>query len=309
MKTKLRIIFMGTPDFAVPALNALIAAGHDVVCVYTQPPRPSGRGHKVTPSAVHLCAQKHNIEVRHPKSLRIGEEQDSFAKLDADVAIVAAYGLILPKAILDAPRFGCINIHGSLLPRWRGAAPIQRAILAGDTKTGICIMQMEEGLDTGPVWSSQVVNIDASTTAQHLHDSLSAIGADLLVHTLPDIISGTIKPITQPETGITYAHKLEKLEGKIDWSLSAQELFLKVRALNPWPGVWFDYQGERYKVIDVLVEEKDHNVPPGTLINDHFDVACGSHILRVLKIQKSGLKPMFVDEFLRGHPLPLGVLV
>jgi len=242
----MRLIFMGTPDFAVPTLNALVDAGHDVVAVYSQPPRPANRGKKLTPSAVHARAEELGLEVRTPVSLKGAEEQAAFAALKADAAIVAAYGLLLPQAILDAPKYGCLNVHGSLLPRWRGAAPVQRAILAGDFETGVMVMQMEAGLDTGPVRATAVTPVDRKTAGE-LTEELAQLGAGLMVEVLADM--GRYPPIAQPEDGITYARKIEKSEARLDFSQSADAVERQIRAFNPVPGAFFEFQGERYRVL------------------------------------------------------------
>ncbi|MEI7610424.1 MAG: methionyl-tRNA formyltransferase [Rhodospirillaceae bacterium] len=293
---------MGTPDFAVPALTALLAAGHEVVCVYSQPPRPAGRGHKLQPSPVQALAESRGIPVRTPKSLRTPEAQAEFAALGLDVAVVAAYGLILPLPVLTAPRLGCVNIHGSLLPRWRGAAPIHRALLAGDSETGITIMEMEAGLDTGPMLLKGAVPITASSTAAELHDALAALGARLIVEALENLATGRLKPEPQPTEGVTYAAKLEREEGRLDWSRPAAELERRVRALNPWPGVWFESAGERIKVL--AAEIADGSGTPGTLLGDDFTVACGAGALRLTKVQRQGRAVVDGAAFLRGLHRP-----
>lgn len=300
---------MGTPDFSVPVLQGLIDhPDYHVSCVYTQPPRPAGRGHKITPSPVHHCANTHGIEVRHPLSLKEESEQHAFHDLQADIAIVVAYGLLLPKPILDAPDHGCVNIHASLLPRWRGAAPIQRAIEAGDTTTGITLMRMDEGLDTGPMFIKETTPIRPETTAQSLHDTLSKQGADLLMGNLKTYLEGNLKPTAQPETGISYAQKITKEEGCLDWKQSAQTLFHKMRALSPWPGVWFEYRGERLKVHDAEIQEgRDHAL--GQTVNSNLHIACKEGIFCPTVVQKQGGKPMPVEDFLRGYPIPEGTLL
>lgn len=305
-QTRLRLVFMGTPDFSVPCLQALIDAGHDVVAVYSQPPRPAGRGHKERPSPVHRAAETHGIEVRTPKSLKGSKEQDEFRALKADIAIVVAYGLILPQAILDAPRLGCVNVHASLLPRWRGAAPIQRAIVAGDKETGVTIMQMEAGLDTGPMLARATVPITATTTAQELHDRLSELGAELLVKTLPALAAGAITPEPQPDHGVTYAHKLEKHEGRIDWSRPARELDRLIRGFTPWPGAFFMLNGEQVKLLAAELVEDAPGAQPGTVLDDRLTIACGQGALRIRRLQRPGRKPLDADAFLRGVPLKAG---
>ena len=300
--SRLRLAFMGTPDFAVPALTALLAAGHEVVCVYSQPPRPAGRGHKLQPSPVQALAESRGIPVRTPKSLRTPEAQAEFAALGLDVAVVAAYGLILPVPVLTAPRLGCVNIHGSLLPRWRGAAPIHRALLAGDSETGITIMEMEAGLDTGPMLLKGAVPITSSSTAAELHDALAALGARLIVEALEGLAAGRLKPEPQPAEGVTYAAKLEREEGRLDWSRPAAELERRVRALNPWPGVWFESAGERIKVL--AAEIAAGSGAPGTLLGDDFTVACGTGALRLTKVQRQGRAVVDGAAFLRGLHRP-----
>ena len=300
----MRLIFMGTPDFAVPALAALIDAGHDVVCVYSQPPRPAGRGHREQPSPVQIFAQEHGIEVRYPVSLKKAEAQADFAALNADVAVVAAYGLILPKAVLDAPSLGCINIHASLLPRWRGAAPIQRAILAVDTETGVTIMQMDEGLDTGAMLASARIPIGDKTTAAELHDALAALGGDLIV----EVLSGELPPpVPQPEEGGTYAPKLDRAEGRIDWTESAVALDLKIRALNPWPGVWCERDDARLRVL--AATPVTGSGAPGAVIDAPLIVACGDGALRLERVQRACKSAMAADEYVRGNPVPAGTVL
>ena len=276
MTKPLRLAFMGSPDFAVPALDALVVGGHKVVAVYAQPPRPAGRGKKDRPTAVHARADALGLEVRTPKSLRDPEAQAAFAELNLDVAIVAAYGLILPKPILDAPTHGCINIHPSLLPRWRGAAPIQRAVMAGDTRTGVCIMQMEEGLDTGPVFMRTETDIGKYETAAGLHDRLAAEGARLLVETLAQL--DTLDARLQAEDGVIYAGKIEKAEARIDWTRPAAELDAHVRGLSPFPGAWFEIGEDRVKLL--LAEPASGNGAPGTVINANT-IACGEGALQL----------------------------
>ncbi|MDR3439192.1 methionyl-tRNA formyltransferase [Telmatospirillum sp.] len=300
----MRIVFMGTPDFSVPILSALQEAGHQVCSVYSQPPRPAGRGHMARPSPVHAFAESLGIEVRTPKSLRNAEAQAAFCALRADVAVVAAYGLILPKAILEAPRFGCLNVHASLLPRWRGAAPIQRAILAGDAVTGVTIMQMDEGLDTGAMLLGGQVPISSATDATSLHDDLSAMGASLIVEALARLSAGSLTATPQPLDGVTYAAKLAKDEGRLDWNRPAALLERAVRAYTPWPGAWFDHAGERFKVLAATVVD-GHGVP-GTVLDHHLTVACGEKALRVVRLQRSGKAAMDTDAFLRGYSLVPG---
>jgi methionyl-tRNA formyltransferase len=306
---------MGTPDFAVPSLEALIAAGHDVVCVYTQPPRPAGRGQQVQPSPVQRAAEAHGIAVRVPRSLRNAEAQAEFAALAPDAAVVAAYGLILPQPVLDAPRLGCFNVHGSLLPRWRGAAPLQRAILAGDTETGITIMRMDAGLDTGGMLLMEAVPIAATTTASDLHDGMAALGARLVVAALDAVAAGRLTATPQPAEGVTYAAKLSRDDGRLDWAGDAATIERQVRALTPWPGCWFDIRGERIKVLAAEPAPEPAPEPvaagqapaaPGTVLDDRFTVACGQGAIRIARVQRPGKAPVDGAAFLRGFQLPPG---
>jgi methionyl-tRNA formyltransferase len=298
------IVFMGTPDFAVPALEALIAAEHRVLAVYTQPPRPAGRGQRPQPSPVQRLAERHDLAVRAPRTLRDPAAQAEFAALRADVAVVAAYGLILPKPVLDAPLRGCVNVHASLLPRWRGAAPIQRAIEAGDAETGITIMVMDEGLDTGPMLLKESVPIGPAATAGALHDTLAALGASLIVPALAGLADGSLVPVPQPAAGVTYAKKVEKREARLDWSAPAALLERRARAFNPWPGAWFEHAGERIRVLrsEVVAGEGE----PGTVLDARLTVACGEAALRLLEVQRAGKAPMAADALLRGFPVPAG---
>jgi len=298
----MRIIFMGTPDFAVPALVALVEAGHEIVAAYTQPPRPGGRrGKELTPSPVHKEAELRGIAVRHPVSLKGAEEQAAFAALEADIAVVAAYGLILPQAILDATARGCLNIHASILPRWRGAAPIQRAILAGDPTTGVTIMQMEAGLDTGPMLATLRTTIDRKTAGE-LTAELAEKGAQLLVGTLRDL--AIHRPVAQPEDGVTYAKKIDKAEARIDFTQPAEQVERQVRAFMPATGAFFEFDGERYKVLAADLAEGSG--APGTTLDDALTVACGSGAIRVTRIQRAGKPAMDPADLLRGKPVPVG---
>lgn len=300
-----RVVFMGTPDFSLTVLAALVDAGHEVVCVYSQPPRKSGRGQKVTPSPVHAFAEQKGIECRTPKSLKSQEEQKAFQDLEADVAVVVAYGLILPKAILEAPTYGCLNAHASLLPRWRGAAPIQRAIEAGDDASGVTIMQMDEGLDTGDMLLKQPVAITAETTGQSLHDSLSMESAQLVLEALRLIDTDKLKKTPQPEDGVTYAHKLDKAESLIDWQAPADVIERRIRAFTPWPGTWFERGKDRIKILQAEVH--DAAGPPGTrLAGEDLIIACGEKSLKINKLQRSGKAPTDSRSFLRGFPVPVG---
>ncbi|HEY4136121.1 MAG TPA: methionyl-tRNA formyltransferase [Alphaproteobacteria bacterium] len=302
----MRIAFMGTPDFAVPALRALAAAGHDVAAVYSQPPRPAGRGQSEKRSEVHEAALALNIPVRTPVSLKTPEAQAEFAALGLDLAVVVAYGLILPKAILAAPKHGCFNIHGSLLPRWRGAAPIQRAILAGDQETGITIMQMDEGLDTGPMLLRDSVPITSGSTAETLHDALAEMGARLIVQALADLTAGKLTPTPQPAEGATYAKKLSRDDGVIDWRRPAAEIERQARALTPWPGAFFSHDGKRIKLLAASARAASSQKAPGTVLDDKLSIACGSGVLTLTRLQREGRAALEADAFLRGYALPAG---
>lgn len=298
----MRLAFMGTPDFAVAALDALVAAGHDIAAVYTQPPRPAHRGKTLTPSPVHQRAEKLGLDVRTPIRLRDPDEQEAFAALQLDIAVVAAYGLILPTPILNAPERGCLNIHASLLPRWRGAAPIQRALLAGDSETGITIMQMDEGLDTGAMLLRQSIAIAPVETAGSLHDRLTALGASLIVDALARL--DKLSPTPQPEEGITYAAKIEKAEARLHWTRSAEELERAVRAFNPFPGAYTELMGERLKIL--AAEIASLSGPPGTILDDRLAIACSDTALRPTIVQRAGKQPMALDVFLHGNPVAVG---
>lgn len=303
----MRIIFMGSPDFAVPSLMALIESGHEIAAVYSQPPRPAGRGGKLRNTPVHDAGLAAGLEVRTPLSFKSAEEIDRFAELSADLAVVAAYGLILPQAVLDAPRLGCVNVHASLLPRWRGAAPIQRAIQAGDAESGVTIMQMEAGLDTGPVLAKASVPIDTSTTGASLHDALARCGATLLIETLPAIESQTVHPEVQDSASATYAAKLEKSEARINWTKSSDALDRTIRAFFPWPGTSFSFNGEVIKVL--AAEPVEGRGAPGTVVDDRLTVACGEGALRLTRLQRPGKKPVDAADFLRGLDLPPGAVL
>ncbi len=298
--TGLRVIFMGSPEFSIPTLGAIIDAGHDVIAVYAQPPRPTGRGQKECPCPVHSFSLKQGLEIRTPHSLKNKNEQKAFLKLNADVAIVVAYGLILPNELLESPKYGCINGHASLLPRWRGAAPIQRAIMAGDRESGVTIIQMDEGVDTGDMLLQEAVDIAPKITATELHDTLSILSARLTFEALQKLENGALTPHAQRENGITYAAKLSRNEGQLDWTRPADELERAVRALNPWPGVWFIHQGERIKVLSA--ELSTGNGEPGSII-EGFKIACGEGALNVTRAQRPGKSAMDTDAFLRGYEL------
>lgn len=290
---------MGTPDFSVPALDALVDAGHEIACVYTQPPRPAGRGKKDRPSPVQSRAEALGLPVRHPKSLKPAEAQDDVAALSADVAVVVAYGLILPQPVLDATRQGCLNIHASLLPRWRGAAPIHRAIMAGDAETGVCIMGMEAGLDTGPVYLREAIPIGPQDTTGDLHDRLSGLGAQLIVSALGNL--DTLTPVPQPEEGVTYAEKIDKAEARIDWTRPADEIDRHIRGLSPFPGAWTEAEGERLKLLRCHLAEGEG--APGTHLGD-LRIACGQGAVQITEAQRQGKRPMEAGEILRGLTLP-----
>jgi methionyl-tRNA formyltransferase len=299
----LRLAFMGTPDFAVPTLAELLAQGHDIAAVYSQPPRPRGRGMALEPSPVHQFAQKAGLPVRHPVSLKGEADQAEFAALNLDAAIVVAYGLLLPKPILEAPRLGCFNLHASLLPRWRGAAPIQRAVMAGDEETGVMVMQMEEGLDTGPVLMAERVRIGRKTSGELTAD-LSRLGADLMVRALGALERGAVTPQPQAEAGVTYARKITKDEARIDWSKSAAEIEAMIRGLAPSPGAFTEARGERLKILSAA-PVKDRGVP-GEIVTEDLTVACGEGALKLLKVQRAGKGVMEARELLKGFPLPPG---
>ena len=295
----LRLIFMGTPDFSVPTLLALHAAGHDIVAVYTREPKPGGRrGLELVPTPVEREARGLGIPVLTPKSLKTSEAQAEFAAFSADAAVVVAYGMILPKAVLDAPRLGCFNVHASILPRWRGAAPINRAIMAGDKESGVTIMQMDEGLDTGAMALMERMSIGADMTAGDLHDALMQLGADAMPRALAAADRGTLTLTPQPEAGVTYAAKISKDETRIDWSKSAADVHTHIRGLSPFPGAWFELDGVRVKVLrSTLASGKG---APGTTLDDRLTIACGDGAVRLVQIQRAGAKAMQVDEFLRG---------
>jgi methionyl-tRNA formyltransferase len=300
----LRLVYMGTAAFAVPSLRALAAGPHQVVAVYTQPARPAGRGMRARPSPVHSAAAALGIDVRTPETLRDPVEQEVFAGLHAGLAIVAAYGLILPKAILEAPRLGCVNLHASLLPRWRGAAPIQRALLAGDAETGVTVIQMAPSLDTGPILAIKRVPITPETTAASLHDALAGLAARMVGPAIDDLASGRAAPRPQPEQGVTYAPKIDKAEARLDWSQPAAFLERQLRALNPWPGCWTEAEGERLLVLQG--ERVAGAGAPGEILDERLTVACGEGALGLTRVQRAGGKPMSADAFLRGFHLPVG---
>jgi methionyl-tRNA formyltransferase len=304
----MRIVFMGTPDFAVPVMTEILGQGHEIVAVYTRAPKPAGRGMDLRPSPVHALADKFGCPVFTPRSLRGDEAAELFRSHDADVAVVVAYGLILPPAILESPRLGCLNLHGSLLPRWRGAAPIQRAIMAGDRETGVMVMRMEEGLDTGPVGMAERVAITDDMNAGELHDRLSVIGADLMVRALAALARDSLQFTPQSEEGVTYAHKIEKAEARIDWTRDARSLHDHIRGLSPFPGAFFEADlGKGMERIKVLrARPCDGAGRPGEVLDDALAIACGVGALRLLEVQRAGKAPMKAEEFLRGARLARG---
>ena len=306
MTGRLNLVFMGTPEFAATILAALIAAGHRIAAAYTQPPRPAGRGHRLQPSPVQELAERHGIAVRVPTNLRDPQTAAEFAALDADAAVVAAYGLILPPAILAAPRRGCLNVHASLLPRWRGAAPIQRAILAGDAETGITIMQMERGLDTGAVLVQQAIPIGGGATAGALTEALATLGGRLI---LAALAADDLPARPQPEAGITYASKLGRDEARLDWRLPALRLDRQVRAFDPWPGAFFLGRDERIRVLAAIIEPGAPAAPPGTVLDDRLAIACGDGALRPTRVQRAGRAAQDTAALLRGFALPPGTVL
>lgn len=300
----MRLAFMGTPDFAVPVLRALADAGHKIVRVYTQPPRPAGRGKGLRQSAVHAAAAELGLPVETPESFRDPPVLADFAALGLDAAVVVAYGQILPVAALEAPRLGCLNLHASLLPRWRGAAPIQRAVMAGDAETGVCVMQMEAGLDTGPVLACEATAIAPEDTAGTLHDRLAGIGAKLIVETLARLEAGMAAAVPQSEEGVTYARKIDKAEARVDWTRPAGELAALIHGLSPSPGAWCEIGGERVKLLMAVPE--DGAGAPGEVLDDELLVACGGGALRLVTLQRAGKGAMDAATFLNGFPLPRG---
>ena len=303
----LRIVFMGTPHFSVAVLEAIVAAGHEVIAVYTQPPRPAGRGMAEQKSPVHLAAETHGISVRTPRNFKAADDRAAFAALKADAVVVVAYGLLLPKDILDAPRLGCFNVHASRLPRWRGAAPIQRAIMAGDETTAVMVMRMEEGLDTGPICLSRIVPIGPGMTAGELHDELSAAGAPLMVEALAQLESGTLPQTAQPDDGVTYAAKIDKREARIDFARPAKLVAAHIRGLSPFPGSWLElpaHASERLKVLNAV--EVSGAGEPGEVISNDLTIACATGAVRLTRVQRSGKKAVTAEEFLRGFSLPQG---
>ncbi len=302
----MKIIFMGTPAFAVPCLQSLIDSKHQILAVYTQPPRPANRGQKTTPSPIQQLAEKYNIPCFHPVSLREPEIQAEFAALKADIAVVVAYGLLLPPAILAAFPYGCINVHPSKLPRWRGAAPIQRTIMAGDEKTAIGIMQMEAGLDTGPLWLEKDYPLSTEITAGQLHDQLANEAGDLILQALEKINSGGSLPIPQSSEGVLYASKIQKSEYSLDWSKPAEELYNQIRGLSPTPNANFTWNKEVIKIHAATWEKSAIAADYGTILDEHLAIKCGKDILRPTILQRPGKTPISYADFLRGNPIPIG---
>ncbi len=301
----LRLVFMGTPDFAVPTLVEIVGAGHEVVAAYTRAPQPAGRGMELRPSPIEGQARRFGIEVLTPKTLRTPQAQETFRAHEADAAVVVAYGLILPRPVLDAPRLGCFNLHASALPRWRGAAPINRAIMAGDSETAVMAMKMEEGLDTGPIAMAERVGITPDMTAGELHDQLARLGADLMVRALGALERGTLQLTPQSEFGVTYAAKIDKSETRIDWSLPWKAVHDHCRGLSPFPGAWFELPGAgRIKVLRAARGEGSG--APGTVLDTRLTIACGDGAVRILELQRAGRQPMKAEEFLRGTPVAAG---
>jgi methionyl-tRNA formyltransferase len=307
--TPLDLVFMGTPEFAAAILAALIAAGHHMRAVYTQPPRPAGRGHRMQPSPVQALAERHGLPVHSPATLRDAAAQAEFAALPADAAVVAAYGLILPPSILGAPRYGCLNVHASLLPRWRGAAPIQRAILAGDRETGVTIMQMDEGLDTGAILLQQNLAIGTNETAGQLTERLAALGGGLMLRALDGLARGGLAPRPQPRDGVTYAGKLRREEARLDWRHPAAALERQVRAFDPWPGAYFEGRGERIRVLSADADPRSVDASPGTVLDENLTIACGEGVFRPLRLQRPGRAALETAAFLRGFALPPGTVL
>ena len=311
----LRVVFMGTPDFSVPTLAEIIGAGHEVVAAYSQPPRPAGRGMEPRKSPVHVFAEASDIPVLTPRSLKGEAEQKVFASHEADVAVVVAYGLILPQAVLDAPREGCLNLHGSHLPRWRGAAPIQRAVMAGDARTAAMVMRMDAGLDTGPICLVDDIEIGPDMTAGVLHDLMARRGADLMIRALAALERGSLTCTPQPAEGVTYAAKIDKAEARIDFSRPADEVHNRIRGLSPFPGAWLEIavngKPERIKILRsrVVTDAPGTGALPGTFIDNHLTIACGEDAVRLVEVQRAGKKPMTAEELLRGLPMPAGTRV
>jgi methionyl-tRNA formyltransferase len=307
----MRLAFMGSPVFAVPTLSALMAAGHEIACVYSQPPKPAGRGQTLRATPVHQWAEEHGLPVRTPRSLKKAEAQNEFAALGLDGAIVVAYGLILPKAILAAPRLGCLNLHGSLLPRWRGAAPIQRAVMAGDAETGVQVMVMEEGLDTGPVLATATTAIGPEDTASRVHDRLAALGAPLMVQALQAFADGALTPQPQADNGVTYAAKITPEETRVDWTLAATAVDAKIRGLALFPGAWCTAPGEKAPVRLKLLGSRlaAGQGAPGAVLDDQLTIACGQGAIQVTRLQREGRQALDASDFVRGSPSLCGIVL
>ena len=307
----MRLAFLGTPDFAVSALAAIVAAGHEVACAYSQPPAPRGRGQALKPSPVQAFAESHGIPVRTPASMRDPAEIEAFRALGLDAAVVVAFGQILPREVLEAPRLGSFNVHASLLPRWRGAAPIQRALMAGDRQTGVQVMRMTEGLDEGPVLATATLRIDALETAGSLHDRLAAAGAELIVAALADLAAGRAVETPQAEDGVTYAKKIRPKEARLNWSKPGEEVDRKIRGLSPFPGAWFTLPTEKgpLRVKALLSAYEDRDGPAGQTLDERLLVACGSGAVRLLRVQREGKGPQDAEAFLRGAPVPAGTML
>jgi methionyl-tRNA formyltransferase len=303
----MKVIFMGTPEFAVPSLQAIINTNHTVQAVFTQMPKPKGRGYEVTISPIHALADNYNIPVYTPKTLRNEEIQNQIDNIEADIIVVVAYGFIIPKQILESKKYGCLNIHPSRLPRFRGAAPLQRTIMAGDKETSVCIMQMDEGLDTGDIILEEVFALPEDITLPELHDKCSKLGAELLIKVLDNIDS--LPRTRQAEEGVTYAHKISKEEAKIDWSQSAFTIDCKIRGLNPWPGTYFTYKGEQIKILKAKYEDIPHEHTSGTVLSNDLKVACGQGVLTLLELQRPGKKTLKTQEFLLGFPIKAGEML
>lgn len=300
---------MGSPEFALPTLKKLIDSEHEVICVYTQVPKPAGRGHKLRKSPIHEYAEANNILVRYPKSLKDINEQKLFDELKADIGVTAAYGLLLPKEVLESPKMGCINIHPSLLSRWRGAAPIQQAIIAGDIETGVCIMQMDEGLDTGDILLKENIQFDDNYNAELLHDELSELGAEMILLTLDGLENKTIIPQKQSDEGVTYAKKITKDECKIDWNKPVKDINNMIRGLSPYPAAYFIYKNEKIKILEAEIYKGNFDYPAGKVIDNFLTVMCGKGALSPTKVQRSGKKSMSTQDMLRGFPIPDGTIL
>jgi methionyl-tRNA formyltransferase len=309
----MKIIFMGTPEFAAFALQELLdsgaISGNRILAAYSQPPRPAGRGQKLTPSPIQKLAEAHGIPVHTPLNFKSAEEIEILRAYKADIAVVAAYGMLLPKTVLESFPYGCINIHPSLLPRWRGAAPLQRTLMAGDSHTAVAIMQMEEGLDTGPILLQHHYDIPEGTTAAELHDTLGQIGAKLLIEALEGIAKGSITPTPQAEEGVTYARKIRKEEARIHWQRPARELLHHIHGLSPFPGAYFLHEGEHYKILKAELVSASDSHAPGTVLDERLAIACGAGSLRPTLIQRAGKKALPLEEFLRGNALPAGTVL